>query len=81
MNSNVIRDITCPACRSARICRAEYDGILEHTILRILAICPFMCQACEMRFYMYLVSSPASRPDRPQTWLDAEQCKVTVSPN
>lgn len=81
MNTYAIPNISCPACRSARICRAEYDGILEHTILRILTICPFLCQTCDMRFYMFPVSSAAPRSERLHSWLDAEQCKVTLSPN
>lgn len=81
MNTHAIPNVSCPVCRSARVCKAEYEGVLEHTILRILAICPFLCQACSIRFYLFLVSYPHRRQERPQTWLDAEQCKVTLSPN
>jgi|HubBroStandDraft_2_1064218.scaffolds.fasta_scaffold144538_2 hypothetical protein len=81
MKTCTIPNISCPACRSALVCRAEYEGVLEQTILRVLDICPFWCQACGMRFYMFLASSPLPQSEQLQTWLDAERCRVTLSSN
>ena len=81
MKTLTIPNISCPACRCARVHKAEYEGIIEQTILRIVNICPFLCQACEMRFYMFLVESPVSRPESLHSWLDAEHCKTIASSN
>jgi hypothetical protein len=63
------------------VCRAEYEGIVEQAILRIVNICPFVCQACGVRFYLFLIESTNARPEPPRAWLDAEGCKTIVSPN
>jgi len=81
MNTYAISTVSCPACRSAQVCKADYDGILEQTILRILSICPFFCPVCDTRFYLFLAATRNRWRERPQTWPDAEQCKVTLSTN
>jgi hypothetical protein len=74
-------NISCPACRCTRVCKGEYEGIIEQTILRLVRICPFLCQACDMRFYMFLAASALPQPESLHSWLDAERCKSIVSPN
>jgi transposase-like protein len=81
MNTYAITNISCPACRSAQVYKGDYDGILEQTVLRILSICPFLCQVCDTRFYLFLAATRNRWPERLQTWPDAEQCKVTLSSN
>jgi len=49
--------------------------------LRIVDICPFVCQACGVRFYLFLMESMTVRPEPVRAWLDAQECKTIVSPN
>jgi hypothetical protein len=81
MNSSLtlIPNISCPSCRSARVCNAEYDGIIEETILRIVDIFPFACQVCGMRFYMFSVESMAMDQKTLQDWIVAESTATTSS--
>ena len=81
MKTLTLPNISCPACRCARVCKAEYEGIVEQALLRIINIRPFLCQACDMRFYMFLVQSPSARPESLHSWLDAERCKAILSSN
>jgi len=71
-NIHALSDISCPVCRSIRVSSAEYDGIIEQTILWIAGICPFLCQSCDMRFYLFLATSSARRVDELQAWSDTE---------
>jgi hypothetical protein len=73
MKSLTLPNISCPACACRRVCKAEYEGIVEQMILRITNICPFLCEACDMRFYMFLVpvevrSSPGTRQVAIRPW-------------
>jgi hypothetical protein len=81
MKTLTLPNISCPACRCSQVCKADYEGIIEQMILRIVNICPFLCQACDMRFYMFLLSMPMPRTEPLHSWLDAERCKTIVSPN
>jgi hypothetical protein len=64
-------NISCPSCRSTRVCNAEYDGIVD--------LFPFACQACGMRFYIFSVESMAMDQEPLQEWLVAESCATTSS--
>jgi len=75
MNVHTHSEMSCPACRSSRVSRAEYEGIVEQTILRFVEICPFLCQACYMRFYMFVATSSFRRPELLQAWHDTGECK------
>jgi len=75
----VAPNISCPSCRSTRVCNAEYDGIVEEAILRIVDLFPFACQACGMRFYIFSVESMAMDQEPLQEWLVAESCATTSS--
>ena len=57
MNIHTPSTFSCPVCRSPRVSIAEYEGIIEQTVLRIVKICPFLCQVCDLRFYMFLATS------------------------
>jgi hypothetical protein len=81
MKTLTLPTISCPACRCKRVHRADYEGIVEQTVLRIFNICPLLCRACDMRFYMFLVESPIHRPESLHSWLDAERCKTILSSN
>lgn len=81
MKTSTLPNISCPACRCPRVTKAEYEGIVEQTILRIVNICPFVCHACDMRFYMFMVAAAMPRPESLHGWLDAERCKSIVSSN
>jgi hypothetical protein len=75
MNVHTLSDISCPVCRNSRVSRAEYEGIVEQAILRFVEISPFLCQACDMRFYMFVATSSLRRPELLQAWHDPERCK------
>lgn len=72
-------DVSCPSCRSSHVYMADYDGMVEQTILRIVNICPFVCQTCDVRFYMFLVTR--TRPERVRSWPTGRQCHTVVSSN
>jgi hypothetical protein len=72
-------DLTCPVCRNSRVSKAEYEGIVEQAILRCVEICPFLCQACGMRFYMFVATSSFRCPEPLQACHHSEQCKSILS--
>jgi len=73
MKMHTVSDFYCPVCRNSRVSRAEFAGIVEQTILRIFQICPFVCQACYTRFYMFVATSSFRRLEPLQPWHDSEQ--------
>lgn len=81
MKTLTLPNISCPACRCSRVSKADYEGIIEQTLLRIVNICPFLCHACDMRFYLFVAESAVPRPEPMHSWLDAEHCKSIVSSN
>jgi hypothetical protein len=79
MKIQAVHDFSCPVCQSSRVSRAEYEGIVEQTILRVVQICPFLCQACDVRFYMFVATSSFRRPEPVQAWRDSEQNESMLS--
>ena len=55
--------LSCPACQSSCVCRTSYQGIVEHTLLRLIEIGPFLCDSCHLRFYMFLLPSTSRLPE------------------
>ena len=51
--------MTCPICGSKRVSRSRRRGFVEKTILSLIFIKPFRCEACDSRF---LRSSRTSQP-------------------
>ncbi len=66
MNVRVLPNISCPTCQSSQVVRAEYEGIVEQTILRLFRMLPLLCQTCDMRFYTFLVRSSNQYTERVQ---------------
>ena len=81
MNVHTPDDFSCPACRSLLVTRAEYEGIVERTLLRFVDICPFVCHVCDMRFYLFVATSSFRRPEAIQAWDDAQRSKSILSSN
>ena len=73
MNVQILSSFSCPVCQSSQVKRAEYRGIFELVILRLFEICPLLCQACDMRFYMFPVKSRLRCPEMQQSGLDASR--------
>ena len=63
MNANTKPLLSCPACRSSRVCKTSYEGIIEQTLLRLIEIGPFLCDSCHLRFYMFLLRSKSRTPE------------------
>jgi hypothetical protein len=66
MNVRVLPNISCPTCQSSQVIKAEYEGIVEQTILRLFEMFPLLCQACDMRFYMFLARPSNQYAERVQ---------------
>lgn len=79
MTLHALSGLSCPACRSSRVITSDYENIVEQMILRIVQICPFVCQVCSMRFYMFLVACRFRRPEPLLSWHQADQNKSTMS--
>lgn len=79
MNVHTPADFSCPACRSSRVSRFEYEGIVEQMFLRIVRISPFLCQACDRRFCMFVAPSRLSRPEALRAWDDGQRSKSILS--
>jgi hypothetical protein len=75
MSVRVLSNISCPTCQSSHVIGAEYEGIVEQTILRLFRMFPLLCQACNMRFYMFLAKSSALYSERVYSWQIAKQGK------
>lgn len=67
-NLHAVSDISCPVCRSSQVSNAEYEGIIEQVILWISGIRPFLCQMCDMRFYLFLATIGVRRADKLEAW-------------
>jgi hypothetical protein len=63
MNADATPLLSCPACRSSRVCKTRYEGIIEETLLRLIEIGPFLCDSCHLRFYLFLLSSKSRAPE------------------
>jgi hypothetical protein len=77
--TRVLSELSCPVCRSTRVIKSDYVSIVEHMILRVVQICPFVCQVCSMRFYMFLVASGFRRPEALRAWHEADRNNSSVS--
>lgn len=63
MNADATPLLSCPACRSPRVCKTRCESIIEQTLLRLLEIGPFLCDSCHLRFYLFLLSSKSRAPE------------------
>jgi len=79
MNIYTLHDFSCPACRSLLVTRAEYEGIVERTLLRLIDICPFVCHVCGMRFYMFVATSSHRLSEAFQARHSSEEIKSIFS--
>jgi hypothetical protein len=68
MNADTVTLLSCPACRSPRVCKTHYEGIIEQTLLRLIEIGPFVCDSCQLRFYMFLLPSKPRQPELARAW-------------
>jgi len=50
--------MTCPLCRSKRVHRSKRRGIIERTLLTMVFVKPFRCQACDFRFFRHVPLIP-----------------------
>jgi hypothetical protein len=68
MNADAMPLFSCPACRSSRVCKTHYEGVIEQAVLRLIEIGPFLCNSCHLRFYMFLLPSKSRPPELARVW-------------
>ena len=68
MNADTVFRFSCPSCRSPRVSRARYDSIFEQALLRLVAVCPFVCHSCDLRFFLFLAASRVRRLSLGTSW-------------
>jgi transposase-like protein len=59
------RGAHCPSCSSSKIHRSRRNGLVERSLLKVLAVHPYRCEECDER---YLSFGHRRKPlDQPKT--------------
>jgi hypothetical protein len=52
--------LACPVCGSKRVNRSKRRGLTEKTLLSLIFIKPFRCEACDSRFFRSSIAAQVS---------------------
>jgi YgiT-type zinc finger domain-containing protein len=43
----------CPSCSSTRVRRSRRNGVIERSLLRVLAVHAYRCEDCDERYFSF----------------------------
>lgn len=64
-HGTMVRGAHCPSCSSSKVHRSRRNGVIERSLLRVLAVHAYRCEDCDKRYFGF--GHRHEPQDRPQT--------------